>query len=301
MDSLEQQIAEVEQQILEDLGITSDLDVEQALASVIDDMAAGTEGDDTTEPADPDEVEPDWNDLDPFSTGPDPGTQPDEVADVEEEDDDEEEDADPTGGYHEDQAEDEDADPEDEDSDEDDSEAEKAAAEADSTDDYKEPATGNDDSEDEEVAEDTEDDDEEEEEEVKAAKKWAEEHPWEASLLVAKGLWDAVCQAAAATGQTITDILAALGGAVGLAGTKTPDTLPNNARTTTNPDEVFKHLQTECGIDPKIASERLHQIKSATGKGPADNVLFDWSGGVWDPVTRRWLGSLTAGGAKRLR
>ena len=54
------------------------------------------------------------------------------------------------------------------------------------------------------------------------------------------------------------------------------------------------------GRDPALASERLHQIKAAAGRGAADNVLFDLSGGVYDPVTGTWLGSLTEGGAKPL-
>ena len=53
-------------------------------------------------------------------------------------------------------------------------------------------------------------------------------------------------------------------------------------------------------IDPRLASERLHQIKAATGRGPDDNVLFDLSGGVYDPINHTWLGSLTEGGASRV-
>jgi hypothetical protein len=33
-------------------------------------------------------------------------------------------------------------------------------------------------------------------------------------------------------------------------------------------------------------------------RGPADNVLFDLSGGVYDPETLESLGSLTEGGAE---
>ena len=79
-----------------------------------------------------------------------------------------------------------------------------------------------------------------------------------------------------------------------------PYTLPENARRTTNPNEIFSRLEKFNGIDPKLASKRLHEIKAATGRGGADNVLFDLSGGVYDPKTLNWLGSLTEGGAKRL-
>ncbi len=33
----------------------------------------------------------------------------------------------------------------------------------------------------------------------------------------------------------------------------------------------------------------------------SSNVLFDRTGGVYDPVTREFLGSLTEGGAKHIR
>ena len=78
-------------------------------------------------------------------------------------------------------------------------------------------------------------------------------------------------------------------------------TLPKNARILTNETDVFKHLQKYNGIDPKLASERLHAIKKAANRGPADNVLFDMTGNVYDPVTKEWLGSMTYGGAKAIR
>lgn len=78
-------------------------------------------------------------------------------------------------------------------------------------------------------------------------------------------------------------------------------TLPRNARVFTNHEAAFAHLQRYHGIDSRLASERLHQIKSAWGRGPAQNVLFDRTGGVWDPATGQYLGSLTQGGAKRFR
>jgi RHS repeat-associated protein len=69
-------------------------------------------------------------------------------------------------------------------------------------------------------------------------------------------------------------------------------------RITGNFDEVARRLERYHGIDRALASERLHEIKAATGRGPADNVLFDLTGNVYDPVTRESLGSLTAGGAQ---
>jgi len=73
--------------------------------------------------------------------------------------------------------------------------------------------------------------------------------------------------------------------------------LPENARRASGADEVFRRLQQFNGIDPILASERLHQIKHAAGLGPAENVVFDLSGGVYDPYTLEFLGSLTEGGA----
>lgn len=83
-------------------------------------------------------------------------------------------------------------------------------------------------------------------------------------------------------------------------GTPHAPTLPSNARSTSSFSEASQHLSKNHGIDPKLASERLHQIKQSTGRGGADNVIFDRTGGVYDPNTRLWLGSLTEGGAKPL-
>ena len=70
-------------------------------------------------------------------------------------------------------------------------------------------------------------------------------------------------------------------------------TLPHNAKTYTDVDEVFRRLELYQRVDPNVASERLHQIKKAAGRGPDDNVIFDATGNVYDPVTREWLGYLT--------
>jgi RHS repeat-associated protein len=78
-------------------------------------------------------------------------------------------------------------------------------------------------------------------------------------------------------------------------------TLPKNARTFQNVDDLYKHLEKYHGIDPRLASERLHQIKDAWDIAPDAKLLFDKTGGIWDPATRDFYGSLTEGGAKRIR
>lgn len=83
-------------------------------------------------------------------------------------------------------------------------------------------------------------------------------------------------------------------------GAPKPGELPYSARSTNSFDEISKRLSGNHGIDRPLASERLHDIKQASGLGGADNVLFDLTGGVYDPVTRELLGSLTQGGAKRI-
>jgi hypothetical protein len=77
-----------------------------------------------------------------------------------------------------------------------------------------------------------------------------------------------------------------------------PRPLPAKVKGITNVEEVYQRLEKYNGISRQVASERLHAIKKAAGRGPDDNVLFDKSGGVYDPRTREWLGSLTEGGAK---
>lgn len=69
--------------------------------------------------------------------------------------------------------------------------------------------------------------------------------------------------------------------------------LPSNAKTVTDWDVISARLSKVNGVNPIDASRRLHKIKEDSNRGPADNVLFDLSGGVYDPVTRKWLGTLT--------
>jgi hypothetical protein len=64
-------------------------------------------------------------------------------------------------------------------------------------------------------------------------------------------------------------------------------------------DIVFPSLERYQGISPHLASERLHAIKEANGRGGADNVVVHISGDVYSPETGELLGSLTQGGAKR--
>ena len=71
---------------------------------------------------------------------------------------------------------------------------------------------------------------------------------------------------------------------------------PFAGRTTSNFDWISSRLARYHGIDPVLASERLHEIKEAAGLGPADNVLFDRTGNVFDRVSGDLLGSLTEGG-----
>lgn len=75
--------------------------------------------------------------------------------------------------------------------------------------------------------------------------------------------------------------------------------LPRNARRTDNEREVFRRLAKDHGIDRVIASDRLHGLKRQTGRGGADNLLFDLTGNVFDPVTLQWIGTLTEGGGGR--
>jgi len=73
---------------------------------------------------------------------------------------------------------------------------------------------------------------------------------------------------------------------------------PDFSFRTGTPQEVYRRLETYHGIDPALASERLHTIKAANGFGAADNVVLDLTGNVYNPGTGEWLGSLTQGGKK---
>jgi catalase (peroxidase I) len=73
--------------------------------------------------------------------------------------------------------------------------------------------------------------------------------------------------------------------------------LPAGARRTTDAREVFRRLAKYHGMTAQLTSDRLHLLKEAHGRGPADNVVFDLTGNVFDSDTLAWLGSLTVGGA----
>jgi RHS repeat-associated protein len=76
--------------------------------------------------------------------------------------------------------------------------------------------------------------------------------------------------------------------------------LPDDAKTHATPELAYEHLKEHHGIDPNLASERLHAIKDGAGLAPNDNVLISKTGGIYAPVSREYLGSLTEGGAKTL-
>ncbi|WP_424951780.1 hypothetical protein [Deinococcus sp.] len=63
--------------------------------------------------------------------------------------------------------------------------------------------------------------------------------------------------------------------------------------------DLFARLEKFNGIDPKLASERLHKLKLQNGFGGADNVVVDATGNVFNPKTGEAMGSLTQGGAKK--
>ncbi|RAL20363.1 hypothetical protein DL240_17430 [Lujinxingia litoralis] len=74
--------------------------------------------------------------------------------------------------------------------------------------------------------------------------------------------------------------------------------LPKNARLTDDVDDVFNRLEKHNGIDPNVASDRLHKIKNSDGFNGDDNVVFDLTGNVFNPSTGELMGTLTAGGAR---
>ena len=59
------------------------------------------------------------------------------------------------------------------------------------------------------------------------------------------------------------------------------------------PTEAYKHLQKYHGIDPNVASNRLHKIKQKAGLGGADDVVIGRTGDVYNAETGDFLGHLT--------
>jgi len=68
-------------------------------------------------------------------------------------------------------------------------------------------------------------------------------------------------------------------------------------KSTINFSAVADHLARYCGIKKELSSKRLHKIKEENGFPGDRNVVFDFSGTVYDPDTLEIIGSLTAGGA----
>jgi len=67
-------------------------------------------------------------------------------------------------------------------------------------------------------------------------------------------------------------------------------------------EEAYRHLERFHGLDPNIASNRLHILKESAGLRPADDVLIGRTGDVYNAQTGERLGSLTdthLGGNKR--
>ncbi|MBI4835558.1 MAG: hypothetical protein HY811_12165 [Planctomycetes bacterium] len=57
--------------------------------------------------------------------------------------------------------------------------------------------------------------------------------------------------------------------------------------------EAFSHLKDYHGLDPNVASNRLHKMKESVNLGPADNVIIGATGDVYHPITGDKIGSLT--------
>jgi hypothetical protein len=77
--------------------------------------------------------------------------------------------------------------------------------------------------------------------------------------------------------------------------------LPSSARTLTGKTgvtEIYRRLELYHGIDPNLASKRLHEIKADAAYAADADLLFDMTGNVYDPDTLEWVGSLTMGGGK---
>ncbi len=59
------------------------------------------------------------------------------------------------------------------------------------------------------------------------------------------------------------------------------------------PEAAFAHLEKFSGLDPKVASNRLHVLKIKSGLGPAADVAIGRTGDVYDAVSGDLLGNLT--------
>jgi hypothetical protein len=59
------------------------------------------------------------------------------------------------------------------------------------------------------------------------------------------------------------------------------------------PAQAYKHLEKFHGLDPTVASNRLHKIKAQAGLGATDDVAIGRTGDVYNALTGERLGSLT--------
>jgi hypothetical protein len=70
--------------------------------------------------------------------------------------------------------------------------------------------------------------------------------------------------------------------------------IPGNPFTGANaPEKAFAHLQKYSGLDPNVASARLHRLKQSGGLGGADDVTIGRTGDVYNARTGEHLGTLT--------
>jgi hypothetical protein len=70
--------------------------------------------------------------------------------------------------------------------------------------------------------------------------------------------------------------------------------IPGNPfRGPTASQQAFQHLRRFHGLDPAVASNRLHRIKQRAGLTAADEVVIGRTGDVYNAVTGEHLGSLT--------
>ncbi len=58
-------------------------------------------------------------------------------------------------------------------------------------------------------------------------------------------------------------------------------------------EDAIAHLARYHGIDPWVASNRLHRLKEIAGLGAADNVVIGHTGDVYTEMTAERIGSLT--------
>ena len=61
----------------------------------------------------------------------------------------------------------------------------------------------------------------------------------------------------------------------------------------TAPENAYRHLEDVSGLDPHVASDRLHILKKKGNLGPADDGAIGRTGDVYNAETGELLGSLT--------